>query len=630
MASGYNFSNLRPGFPVDPPAVARHLTFHLSRQENPNRVPDDEPRKKAWKILCNRLASHVNALRLAHGLSDDVSFVGPEEDPGGLLRCYCLHGSCLVPINRAGPTEDYRLRVRVDVHTELFSFTYLIDRIGQTGKGDLSEKFAELSDCTRPGGQSAAIDWLFNGIWKSEELRCANAIVGWLRRPGAVQGRQQPIGRLITDFRSVVVCTDPEFRLGPPRLEETAIAEAEALVHKPSLHGSLMTFAERNAALIRHIADPQAEPQTSAGGEAVVCGMLNGNALYAAALGQWGEGVERVQPIRHLLIYAGTSSAQLGRLLRRMHILGELRHAALIDYEPDPDLIAQDAGEDGDVRRGLRDASRAIAALSYDLTGETREITKSEVPIGRLQFFVTELANISQMVDGGLTYRVEQSRYYAEEFKATIKHLRVIPVSDWQAYGDFVERYIMQRFARIDRIGNRYEALGRRVDRLLFFAQAKLIEPYTKSVDSTVQQIREVTASLTHSFTQQAETLQNMNRSAIQQTAASRKQINLLEVAELFATVFLLYYVGSVIDHLFPHVAAAEGHGPSSQQIYRIGWAVLIGVPGLWLLSRIGRRLARRIVRREARRIRYFRLPSGRRRTVRRIGRGVRRSRPAN
>lgn len=567
---------------------------------------------------------------MAHGLSGDVVFVGPDEDPGGMLRRYCLGGSCIVPINRPGPIEDFRLRVRVDVHTELFSFTYLIDQVGQIGKGDLSEKFVELSDDSQPLRQSAAMDWLVNGIWKSEELRCANEIIGWLRRPGAAQGSEQPVGRLITDFRSVVVCAEPNCRLGPPRLEETAIRDAEALAHKRSLHDSLVTYAERNAPLIRHIADPQADSETAAGGEAVVCGMLNGNALYAAALGQWGEGVERIQPIRHLLIYAGTSSAQLGRLLRRMHILGELRHAALIDYQPDPDLVAQDAGQEGNVRRGLRDASRAIAALSYELTRETHEITESEVPIGRLQGFVSELASISQMVDGGLTYRVEQSRYYAREFKATIKHLRVTPVSDWQAYDDFVERYIMHRFARIDRIGNRYEALGRRVDRLLFFAQARLIEPYTKSVDSTVQQIREVTASLTRSFTQQFETLQNMNRSAIQQTAASRKQINLLEVAELFAAVFLLYYVGSVIDHLFPYGAAAEEHGLSGQRLYRIGWAVLIGAPGLWLLSRIGRRLARRVAHHGARKIHYFRLPSRRRRMVRRISKAIRRSRPAD
>ncbi|HEV2815604.1 MAG TPA: hypothetical protein VGW40_00060 [Allosphingosinicella sp.] len=627
-----DFRSLRPGFPVHPPAVARHLAFHLSTDENPNRVPDDEPRRKKWKDLCNRLAEHINALRAAYGLSDDVSFVQPDEDPGDEPRCYSLGGSCIVPINRPGSVGDYRLRVRIDVHTELFSFTYILDEIGWDSKDRLADKIGRLLDSSNPERQFAAVQWLFNGMWKPNELLCAADIVAWRRRPGSRRGAKRPLGQLITDFRGVIVYPDDDRPPGLPQLEETAIREGEARGRLKELDDRLAKFAKLNEALIREIADSQPEAETTERGEAVVCGLLEGKALYAAALGEWSED-DRIQPIRHLLVYAGASYAQLGRLLRRMHILGELRHAALIDYDPDSENEPLPPGQFAtDEKKGLRDASRAIAVLGHDLNARTHELTtETDSPIEKLQEFVSDLAAISQMVDGGLTYRVEQSRYYASEFLRTIKHLRVTRVSDWQAYDDFVERYILHLFARIDRIGNRYEALGRRLDRLLFFAQAKLLDSYTKSVDDTVHQIEGVTNALRKAANRQAETLGTIdtaislvNRSARQQIAASRQQVGLLEVAELFAAIFLLYYVGTVFDHLFQTgPETAHEAGLPLQESYRIAWAVLIGVPGLWLLSRIVWRLAPRTYRHLLRRFHYLWLSPRRRRLVRRIGRAL-------
>lgn len=579
-----DFRSLRPGFPVHPPAVARHLAFHLRAEENPNRVPDDEPRRKAWKALCERLADYINALRDSYGLSRPVSFVPPDEDPGDEPLCYCLGGSCMVPINRPEAPGDYRLRVRVDVHTELFSFTHIFDEIGWRAKGRMAAEIDRLLDSSNPDAQFAAKEWLFNRIWEPGELPCSGHIVAWRRRPGSRSSADRLLGTLITDFRGVIVCPSAGWKIDVPMLQEESVRHGERRERFRRLDEALTKFAQVNEALIRHIADSKPEAETTEKGEAVVCGMLQGKALYAAALGEWSEDAERIQPIRHLLVYAGASYSQLGRLLRRMHILGELRHAALIDY--DPDSGDEQTGEIApDEKKGMRDASRAIAILSRDLTAQTREITVSDSPIEKLQGFVSDLAGISQMVNGGLTYRVEQSRYYAREFKDTIKHLRVTRVGDWQAYDDFVERYIMHLFARIDRIGNRYEALGRRLDRLLFFAQAKLLDSYTKSVDGTVQQIGEATNAMLRASEQQAKTLgtidlssvrqfgtlqaingaiglmnknavaqieatDRLNKSAADQMKASRRQIALLKTAEAFAIVFLTYYVGYVVHNL--------------------------------------------------------------------------------
>jgi hypothetical protein len=627
-----DFRSLRPGFPVHPPVVARHLAFHLNTEDNPNRAPDDGVRADKWKVLCGRLEDHLNALRTAHAPADGVQFIGPDEPPCDTPLCFSLRGSCLVPINAGSAGDDYRLRVRVDVHVELITLTYIFDEIGWRSNGPLGDRFARLFDTARPDEAKRAIDWLFDGMWRSPELRCAREIKAWPEWDDPVTGRR--LVTRITDFRGVVICPEPNWPFDRPSLDDQAIRTEEDRERDRRLDDALVAFAHDNSVLIRSIADIHPEIESTAGGEAVICGMLRGKALYAAALGQWGEGVERIQPIRHLLVYSGHSHAQLGRLLRRMHILGELRHAALIDYDPDPESERQGGSAPASLRKGLRDASRAIAALSGDLTSRTGEITISRAPIEQLKEYVAELASISQMVDGGLTYRVEQSRFYAHEFKQTIKHLRLIRIGDWQAYDDFVERYVMHLFARIDRIGNRYEALGRRLDRLLFFAQAKLLDSYTKNVDTTVQQIEEMTRTLAANSGAQAETLcairdaatrqigslENidlatgvMNRSANQQIAASRKQIELLAVAELFATVFLFYYVGSVVDHLFE-----AGHG--GQLAFRWAWAGLISLLGTWLLFRI---VTPKRYRRFSRHLRLLLLPA----RYRRLGLRIRRLR---
>jgi hypothetical protein len=350
------------------------------------------------------------------------------------------------------------------------------------------------------------------------------------------------------------------------------------------------------------------EDASARGGEPVVCGMLDGKALYAASLGEWGPGIERPQPIRHLLVYAGHSYSQLGRLVRRMQVLGELRHAAILDYGPDG-LGA---------KKGLREASREIRVLGGQLTAATSDITadagrlnasktlgKEIGTMTRLSYFINELAGISGIVDGGLTHRIEQSRYYANEFQAAIKHLRLVRIGDWQPYDDFVQRYILHLFARIDRIGNRYEALGRRVDRLLFFQQAKLLDGYTASVDATVQEIRQATGDLSKAAHLQVKTLGAIkglssdqsgtlghintamgltNQSAGQQIEATNRQTALLTMAERFAIVFLVYYLGSTFAHWFE-----DGHviWLVDKEKYLIGWMFSILGAGAWLVAHL-------------------------------------------
>lgn len=593
------FDNLRPGYPIVPPAIARHLVFRLPISKNPRWKTSTGDWEGLWRGLCHRIAKHANQLR---GVYDgpDVEIVRPGEPFDASRGCFSAESSFLIPINLIPKKQGYRLRIRVDVHTELLGLTYIFDHIDAASP--LGKRLALLTDDVP--GKSPASNWLFDGMWTpgrrgAFKVPAARVLSEWLQGEG--KPAEAPPGPLITDFRGIIILPSSN-----RHMDQTDVEEADTTyVAEKRLHEVLAKFAKTHDQLIEAIADPNSMERNArdardlsghavaSGGEAVVCGMLDGKALYAASLGEWGPQVTSPQPIRHLLVYAGRSYSQLGRLVRRMQVLGELRHAAIMDYDPD-----QPGGE-----KGLREASRAIRVLGGELTKATPFITTgktersagspasesldpAEGPSKDLGYFVNELATISDAVGGGLTHRIEQSRYYAQQFQAEIDHLRQVRIGDWQPYDDFVQRYILHLFARIDRIGNRYEALGRRVDRLLFFQQAKLLDSYTKSVDSTVQEIHKSTAAL--------------NRSAAQQTKASKKQVHLLEGAEYFALVFLIYYVGSVFKF------ALEGHAiPGIDKTYFLQiWFVLIVTLGLVVAFYIGKRIFSARIRRLRRRAR--------------------------
>jgi hypothetical protein len=543
--------NTRPGFDIRPPSVARHLVFRLLLKENPRWPTDDpKPTHPKWSDLCDYLADHINDLKGAYHPTAARIALRPPHEKSDEPDCPSLRRSRIFDINRYPLKDGYRLRVRVDLHTELFSVTYIFDRIDPAASNSLSKKIASLN------GDPEAINWLFDQLWKTRTLPATKVISSWRGRGRQSGPRPRRFGTLITDFRGVTICPRRFWHMGRPSLVSPPLNKDA----KPELNGALREFTRTHMPLLRAVVARKASPAGSdAGGESVVCGMLDGKALYAAELGQWGKDVKQVQPVRHLLVYAGHSHAQLGRLLRRMHVLGELRHAALIDFDQDP--LRSRAGGLG---RGLRNASVAMRALGQRLSDRTSAITAPGTSMKELQAAVGKLANISKMVDGGLTYRVEQSRYYAREFESAVQHLRLVRFGDWQPYDDFVQRYVLQLFARIDRIGNRYEALGRRVDRLLFYKQADRLDTYTADVRATLTTINKATELL--------------NRSAVRQIDVSRNQLNLLKTAEVFAAVFLIYYVGSVLHYLF-ELEGVKHSGVKEPFLW--GWSGLIALLGV-------------------------------------------------
>jgi hypothetical protein len=536
------FSNERPAYSIYPPAIVRHVLFRLHAAGPEGFFGEAEQRERS-AALCRAVSEHLNAIRdLYEACEERIEIVS---DPGEADGKFKFASGRSIHFEVDGANRfGYRLRIRADIYAELFTITYLIDEVGRHGASEVQRRFARL-----PRDPSAT-DWLFDQVWESEEFPPNRLIHAWTRqRDDPASSRK--IGELVADFRAIILFPREEWNLGDPSLEFGRIAISDETQIAPEI----LAFASEHQALIRHVAGSHHE-----GGEPILCGMAGGQALYVAELGQWGVKTQAINPIRLLMIYAGHSHAQMGRLLRRLHVLGELRHAAVLDW----DLSSIGSTKD------LRTASFKLRELSDRVDSATLDSSTTEV-----SKILRDFAQISMGVEGGLSYRIERSRSYANSFLDTLPHLRITRIAGWQPYDDFINRYIGLLFGRIHRIGLQYDELGRRIDRLIDKERGNRLEAYQGEVQKT----------LVHLDTLIYEMRKDADR-----------QLDLLGNAELFAIIFGLYYLGSILRYALyethRHLLDVFGW----QVDYDIAWIV----SGAVLSAYLGFRLLRTMLRRRA------------------------------
>lgn len=531
-SSRNDFANERPAFPILPPALLRHVLFRIATVENPTFHLDPSVQAERWQKICDCLADHANAVRAAFDAKAPPIRIVIGQPAEADEESFSVHRTMLVAV----PSGDlgFRMRIRLDVYVELFSITYMVDNIETGRENDLARRLAQLP------GKPTGLGWFFDDFWRS--FPAGAAVTNWTGLREEQRACSRTVGEPIADFRGIILCPRDDWRMDEPSLEIEDTVTPESDAASPAI----LAFAAQHQSLLRAVAVREGVEATRNGSEAVVCGMGGGMALYAASLGQWARQSGGIAPLNHLLVFAGHSDAQLGRLVRRMHVLGELRYAAVMDYH-------------GAKGRDLHSASVQLRALGDDVDKATRKPSMK-----LLKRIVRSLADIGEVGQGGLNYRIEQSRYYADEYRNQLEQLRVVRIAGWQPYDDFVRRYISLLFGRIDRIGNRYEALGRRVDRLLLWEQAKGIQRYQKDVKRT---------------------LSHLDRLTTRQRRDWRRQLELLGNAELFAIIFGVYYLGSILERaLFDrdhHWVMLGDWGHAEVNYARIWFAVAFLLTGL-------------------------------------------------
>jgi len=458
-------ANQRPAFSVYANALTRHVIYRLPEAQHPHLTADaldddgydpSDNQTRRWAALGDKLNGFIEHCQ---GCFDPTRrperlFYRRDVDPNAERNA---DGVWLVPgseslvceMQVAGPGRP-RYRLRVDNHLETITFTYLVDHIDE--QSEIGRILAHLSS---PGD----LNRIYDRFWDSDEYDNPWARIWEVERELKI-GTE---GERFAEFRGVVVRT-PGQPFDPIEQERLVRAKAADEAHLEMggkgkrLTWGIRDYLTRHEAAIREFVlnrTPDGKPADDGLTEAVVCGMLDGQALYASPL------AARNTEVRYFAVYDGASASQLGRLVRRFHTMGELRLLALVDLH----------NSEG---RGLRRAGQAIRRLGKRIDaalGSGDALNAKQVgDLSRAH------ARISESVSGGIIYRTERSEHYWKSFADRLQDFRIVRLEGWQAYDAFVKRYLFPEYEFIASVGRRYRSMGQRIDRLMFLHQSEVAQ----------------------------------------------------------------------------------------------------------------------------------------------------------
>ena len=176
--------------------------------------------------------------------------------------------------------------------------------------------------------------------------------------------------------------------------------------------------------------------------------------------------------LRHFIIFDDTNIYSIGRLLRRLHVLFELRTMAFIERH-----------EISSTYDALLKIGRKLSDMIDSMTNESTldiakfsRIIETYNDIGRGKNSIDELVIEENVCDevirykrcsGGLLYRVNRSRYYYNSLRSRMHDLRSQRIKGFQPYKRFVHRNYDQMMEAIISISERYTQLGQRIERAI-------------------------------------------------------------------------------------------------------------------------------------------------------------------
>lgn len=592
-------SSQRPSAPMDAPALTRHFLFRIPGELNPRSRPHLTNRQDIWAALIARLNRTVNAFRKHFDGSGRnriwtrlIHPEGPNRD-----ESYASDSSTflLTPTKNA----DFRARLRVSVYLETLAISLIIDRITEnsTLRRRISDALAEANG-TEAAKQDGAIKTIYDELCgisipdvrdlmahplplKDEEITEIYGKIGkkkidlFKARTKHFGGQEDLFTNPIAEFHGLVL----------PSGEKSFLDHDTPATAEPphSLTPGIKSYIDHNYRMVERFIGTawypkiQGSVREDLAADAVVCGMLGGKVLYASPISLKADQRSRVN---YLVAYDGQSEAQLGRFINRLHAMGELRLSALMDFdtkrseeERRRDLESWLGGHSSvEAQRILEDLFKRVASLvqagqeirriGEELNGlEMRlkyagneQSRENESDAFHRQFddfyaISTQYAALNSCASGGLVFRVERSRYYAETFQLRMADLRIRRIEGWQPYDEFARRYVLQLFEQIAGFGTRYEALGRRIDRFHSWRQSVI---YMGLAAATKQQI-------TLSTELQTAALQ-MSEAAVKQANASRsvQEASLLQIsatnalqgrAEDIGIIAVLYYGYGILKY---------------------------------------------------------------------------------
>jgi hypothetical protein len=439
----------RPAYSLNAPALTRHLMLRPKVDTNPIDAHDKSETERRGKILTDR----VNAMlgRAQSDIRAPAQFAYRDSKSDGVnLIDHRDSLFCTLP-----QVKSCRLRLRADLHSEFLTLTLLADSFAAAGTGihTLLGSLQE-NDCENRPTADAVITRLYKTFWEGIDEEAALKL-------------DELSMEIFGDFRGFVACppviSQPLKGLGHHDVQ-LPLSGMQEQRRSQQVDDALTRFVGGHSnffSSIYGLRPNETEHAAEQDANVVMCGMDGGSAIYGSALGKQTNST--FAPLRYFLIYNGYSASQLGRLVRRLHGMAELRTAALMDIP------------------ALRRASRGLRVLGYEADKATADEKDPDVA----GFLNRRLTLISALCVGGLTYRINRSRHYAQTYRDRLRDLRVVRIEGWQPYDAFARRNIFKDFDYINRIGVRYDVISQRIERLSQMGQ-------TSQMHAHVQKLRDL------------------------------------------------------------------------------------------------------------------------------------------
>lgn len=506
-------AHYRRALRVTTPAFARHLCFFVHHGEvEENDKSYRERRSKAvrkvfeaLKVLKDRLASdqvqHASFFAdsdprdLTHLLKDQkedfehFEKVIPGVGNGGASDP--LHASITLWI---GLYLGFHLRAMFHETSEYISLTLIIDdhfdslaQYENTVDGFTSAD--ALNDSITPYKMTKEIEDRLIAVGAGASIQTGNHRTAfyealWDQLDSYLDGspfRFEKNNRdlpLFMDFRGAVMCADPQGAtpLGadaPPHTEDgRTVPEflndglrmrarpADCIAYLNAYQPFFLSFLG-----MKHDGSLSAlnEGSDRLESNVVLCEVLKGDAIFGSAIKALpsdtstrppGPEATVDNPLLYFVIYSGVSRDQLGRLIRRIHTLTELRFAALIDHEKIKRLS-------GPLRRV---GQQLDAFLGKAGTSHGRSLKEGQAILAA--YGKLSKGEETSPILGGAPYRINRSIYYMEAFTSRMADLRVRRIRGWQEYDRFITRYLDQHFQAIRSTKARYGDLTTRIEKL--------------------------------------------------------------------------------------------------------------------------------------------------------------------
>jgi len=451
----------RHAFGVNAPALFRHIGLRIETQdENPLTATDPTTSTERRDDLIVKLNDALKRLQEHRARGDDIySFCNSVQtsDKNRLL----ISETLLIELKTPPPPaqfEGWRLRFRLDMYDEYYFITLILDQRGRESH-QRAREICELEDQLSSGHEPATPA-------QSQQFLNAHYDTIWTQIDGFLaRALEQFPGRRFTEFRGIALreLTNP-LRRDTGDTHKISKLSQEASNQSRDL---LRAWVARNETFVSEVLQlKQWSGVTDQDANCVLSELLGGGAIYFSSVRQAHvpSATDDPPPLRYFILYNGLSRYQLGRLIRRTHVLGELRCAAVLDF----DLLEEASA-------GLRSLGNHIDNL---LVREGASLTDRQLKM--IQHLLNRLA--SSRIPGGLLYRVNRSRLYVNTFQQRIEEMRVSALEGWQSYSEFFRRNLYPQFEQVDQIGKRYEMLAERVNRLTHARNAEKLNDFQNAM----------------------------------------------------------------------------------------------------------------------------------------------------